>query len=386
MASKAAERLKALQERAAALASRPAEDAAVAPANNDVDAALAAANMHFGGTLDQLVRDRTIQRIPVVQIAPDTRPDMSQPRFLPLPEQLMLNEEPVPVYRELVAELLALGASLTERQIQPIVVFPGTSSDYPAASYLILVGQRRWTAACLVGMETLDAVVADPPTPAERVLIQYAENEAREEFSDMERAWSLYQMKRALDDAPWEEVENRLQMSRARRQQLLRMTAFSPEQQRQVALLRLQETQARSLHTALRAGELNATQVDGILERLTRIAAERAVTTSGEQSAALTTGSPTVRRLGIDGPTVARLVARARRMVTTAAPTSATPRWFAPLCEQINRTSQGLQRSLDRIETLNHTDAEILHADLLQLQTLAQRLLDRLDSEDNPEC
>ena len=51
----------------------------------------------------------------------------------------------------------------------------------------------------------------------------------------MERAWALLQMKQALEDAPWEEVESRLQMSRARRQQLLRLTAFTPSQQQQYA-------------------------------------------------------------------------------------------------------------------------------------------------------
>ena len=44
--------------------------------------------------------------------------------------------------------------------------------------------------------------------------IQYTENEDREEFSDMERAWALQQMKQALIDAPWEEVEARILSSR----------------------------------------------------------------------------------------------------------------------------------------------------------------------------
>ncbi len=382
MASKTSERLKALQERAASLVSYPDAPAEHAPAPVDVDAALTAASAHFGGTLEQLVRDRTIQRIPTGQIAPDTRPAMSQPRFLPLPEQLLPDGQPVLEYQELVAELLTLGASLRERQIQPIVVFAGNSSNYPAANYLILVGQRRWTAACLVGLERLDAVVVAPPTPSERVLIQYAENEAREEFSDMERAWSLQQMKQALQDAPWEEVETRLQMSRARRQQLLRLMAFTPEQQRQVALLRLQETQSRTLHTALRSGELTPTQVDGILERLAKIATDRSLAMVQAAPSESSPGSASSRRLGIDGPTVARLVARARRAVATAGLPSTAPRWLAPLREQIQRTSQGLQRSLDRAETLDQPHSEALRADLSRLQTQMQQLLDRLAPEE----
>jgi len=382
MASKTSERLRALQERAATLVSHPDETTGHVPSTVDVDAALNAASAHFGGTLEQLVRDRTIQRIPTGQIAPDTRPDMRQPRFLPLPEQLLLDGQPVLEYQELIAELLMLGASLRERQIQPIVVFAGSSSDYPAANYLILVGQRRWTAACLVNLESLDAVVVGPPTPSERVLIQYAENEAREEFSDMERAWSLQQMKQALQDAPWEEVETRLQMSRARRQQLLRLMAFTPEQQRQVALLRLQETQSRTLHSALRSGELTPTQVDGILERLAKIATERALAMVQTPPAESAMGSASSRRLGIDGPTVARLVARARRAAATAGLPSTAPRWLAPLREQIQRTSQGMQRSLDRAETLDQTHADTLRADLSHLQTQMQQLLDRLAPEE----
>lgn len=193
MPAKTADRIQAMRERAAALAPQPsavAADEVPAPAP---DTAVAAVSAHFGAALDPLVRNRTVQQIPIGHIAPDARPEMRQPRLLPPPEELIEHGQPVPAYRELVVELLTLGQSLKDQQIQPIVVYPGTSTAYPAARYLILVGQRRWTAAHLVNIETLDAVVVDPPTPAERVRIQYAENEDREEFSDMERAWALLQ-------------------------------------------------------------------------------------------------------------------------------------------------------------------------------------------------
>jgi hypothetical protein len=61
---------------------------------------------------------------------------MRQPRLLPPPEELLAQGEPAPAYCELVAELLALGQSLHERQIQPIIVYPGVSAVYPAARYL----------------------------------------------------------------------------------------------------------------------------------------------------------------------------------------------------------------------------------------------------------
>jgi len=381
MPSKASDRIKAMQERAVSLAPQgppapPAADSA------EPAAAVAAVSAHFGATLDQLVRSRTVQRIPVEQIAPDPRPEMHQPRLLPAPEELIAHGQPVPAYRELVAELLALGQSLKEQQIQPIVVYPGSAAS-PSVRYLILVGQRRWSAAQLVGIDAIDAIIVDPPTPAERIRIQYAENEDREEFSDMERAWALQQMKQAMDDAPWESVETRLQMSRARRQQLLRLTAFTPSQQQQIARLRLQETQIRRLHTGVRNEELTAAQVDAILYRLSQIAAERTAALSA--AVAETAGGAPPRRLGIDGPTIARLVARAQRTaaplaVVTAVP---TPRWLPPLREQFVRTNQSVQRAIGRVETLGPADTEGLLSDLGQLITsLTGLMLSLQGSED----
>jgi len=363
MPSKTADRIKAMQERATALT--PQAGGAPASAVTTPESAVAAVSAHFGAALDPLVRDRAVQALAVGHIAPDTRPDMRQPRLLPPPEELLEQGQPVPAYRELVTELLALGASLKERQIQPIVVYPGTSEMYPAARYLLLVGQRRWTAALLVGLASIDAVIVDPPTQADRIRIQYAENEDREEFSDMERAWALQQMKHALGDAPWEEVEARLQMSRARRQQLLRLTAFTPSQQQQVARLRLQETQLRRLHAGVRNEELTSAQVDAILYRLAQIATERAaaLATAAAEHAG---GSLPPRRAGIDGPTIARLVARAQRTSTPLATVAAapTPRWLTPLHEQLVRANQGVQRAIGRVDALNPADMELLLNDL----------------------
>lgn len=385
MSPKASDRIRAMQARAAALApqeSPPAQPAGTPPSP---DAAIAVST-HFGAALDQLVRNRTVQRIPVGHIAPDTRPEMRQPRLLPAPEELIEHGQPAPAYRELVAELLALGQSLKERQIQPIVVYPGASAEYPAVRYLILVGQRRWAAAQLVGLEAIEAIVVEPPTPAERIRLQYAENEDREEFSDMERAWALLQMKQALADGPWEEVESRLQMSRARRQQLLRLTAFTPSQQQQIARMRLQETQIRRLHTGVRNEELTPAQVDAILYRLSQIAAER--TAALAAAAADAAGGAPPRRMGIDGPTIARLVARAQR---TAAPvavvaTAPVPRWLPPLREQIVRTNQSVQRAIGRAETLGSSDAAALLTDLGHLaESLTSLMMSLQGGEDSAQ-
>jgi ParB/RepB/Spo0J family partition protein len=286
---------------------------------------------------------------------------------------------PAPGYADLAAELLELGRSLQERQIQPIIVYEGTSSAYPAARYLILVGQRRWTAACLVGIEALDAISVEVPTPAERVRIQYAENEDREEFSDMERAWALQQMKAALDDAPWEDVEARLQLSRTRRHQLTRMLAFTPEQQQIVARIRLQETQLRPLHTAVRNQELSEFQVDSVLGRLAGIAAERAARPTSDEADA---SNSSLRRAGVDGPTVARLVARARR---DSAEVPATPRWLPLLQEQIEHARQALQRAGKRADSLSNDDAVALAETINLLRAESDQLIERLRRQRMPD-
>jgi ParB/RepB/Spo0J family partition protein len=336
---------------------------------------------HFGGALDPLVRDRQIQRVPVAQIAPDQRPTMRQSRLLPLPDELVVAGTPVPAYAALVAELLTLGESLRERQIQPIVVYPGTSPTAPAVRYLILVGQRRWTAASLIGLEALDTIVVAPPSPTERVRMQYAENEAREEFSDMERAWALQQMKQALDDAPWDVVEAQLQLSTTRRHQLTRLLAFSHAQQQLVAQLRLQETQIRPLHMAVRKQTLTLDHADGVLNRLSTIATERATRSPSfdEEGVPLGAASP---RQGLDGPTVARLVAQTQRTTGTA---TATPRWVAPLQEQLGRARKSIQRTGRRVAGLGTTESAALRSTLYQLREAVTALLTTLDERDQNE-
>src|SRR5262249_37483093 len=90
----------------------PAEDAAARSAD---DAALAAASAHFLGVAEQIVQRRVVERIPVGHIAPDLRPEMRQARLLPPPDELLIHGEPTPAYREMVAELFALGQSLKEQ-------------------------------------------------------------------------------------------------------------------------------------------------------------------------------------------------------------------------------------------------------------------------------
>jgi ParB/RepB/Spo0J family partition protein len=372
-------RARVARRQESAAGSSPAGDPA-APA----EGALAAASAHFLGVAEHIIKNKVVEQLPVGHIAPDLRPEMRQPRLLPSPDELLQGNEPAPAYRELVAELMALGQSLKEQQIQPIIVYPGASDSHPSARYSILVGHRRWTAAILSGIEYLDAVIVEAPTASDRIRVQYVENEAREEFSDMERAWALTQMKHALGDASWEAVEAQFGISRSRRHELTRMLAFTSTQQRQVALLRLQETQLRSLHTAVRANELTSAQVDAVLFRLEQIAAERAAAyaSAGNDGES----GPAPRRVRIDGPTIARLVARAQRTSSPTAVVGAapTPRWLPPLREQLVRTTQGAQRAAKRIETLSPADLEGLLSDVSQLVESLTDLMIRSQSDREP--
>lgn len=136
--------------------------------------------------------------------------------------------------------------------------------------------------------------------------LQYAENKDRADFSAMERAWALVQMKQAMDDAPWETIEERFPMSRTRRQELLRLLTFTPEQELRIARLRLRETQIHLLHHAVRDGELTRAQADTVLAKLAR-----PIQLQGQDNG--------VRVAVADGPTIARLVTRAKRMATDQA-------------------------------------------------------------------
>lgn len=361
---KAQDRLKALQQRAGSYANPTAHPAEESPAEA-VDH-LAQAHAYFGvEPLDRLTRDRAIEALPVTQIAPDLRPECRQPRLLPLPATLSTDGQPTLAYADLVAELLDLGRSLQRRQLQPIIVYPGTSEAFPEARYLILIGHRRWTASILVGMATISAVIVHPPDAVERVSVQYAENEDRADFSDMERAWALLQMKQALGDVPWEVVEERFRLSRSRRQDLLRLLVLTETQQREVARLRLSETQLRPLHTALRSGELTHAHADMVLNKIAR------------SPVAPDTPIPSA-----DGPTIARLIMQAKRSVARAGtdvrPPSAPPQWLTALDDQLKRTEKSLQRAERRVRDLHEGEATALVVHLLALSLRMAELAETL--------
>lgn len=362
-------------DRAAQLKARMTQETqqrpAVQPATDD-----RAARAHFMGTsiLEEITRGREVQAISVEQIAPELREELRQSRLLPLPEELRPHGEWDKANQPLIDELLALGRSLQERQIQPIVVYSGTSDAYSAARYLIAAGHRRWTAAVLAGMATIDAIVIEPPSPEELIDIQYTENEDRADFSDMERAWALARMKQVLRDAPWETVEQRFRLSEGRRKQLMRLMAFTPTQQLLVARMRAPETQLRPLHAALREGSLTADQADRILHQLLARARQQQPEVDSE-------GALGAARPAIDGQTVAQLMSRVQRAAAPAQPTS-RPKWLDRLEASIVQARRDLQRFPGRAEELDDALAIELQSELDQLSSAMIGALEALEQRD----
>jgi ParB family transcriptional regulator, chromosome partitioning protein len=108
-------------------------------------------------------------------------------RISPDPNQLRREFDPEAIER-LAASLKARG------QLQPVRVRRASEIE----SYVIIVGERRWRAATMIGLETLDCVVVDGEmTPEDLLEDQLVENALREDLKPVEQARSY----RALMDA-----------------------------------------------------------------------------------------------------------------------------------------------------------------------------------------
>lgn len=88
-----------------------------------------------------------------------------------------------------LASLQELADSYRQHGIlQPVTVTPNHRVDADAL-YLLMLGERRYLAAQLVGLATIPAILrTDPLTPADRLLAQIAENGPREALTLLERA------------------------------------------------------------------------------------------------------------------------------------------------------------------------------------------------------
>ncbi|MBA3946211.1 MAG: ParB N-terminal domain-containing protein [Herpetosiphonaceae bacterium] len=212
--------------------------------------------------------------LPVGAIAPDPL----QVRFLPRPEELLAAADGGDADAKIMlSELRALGQSLAEQQIHPLLVYPIIEVDpeYPQAEWRILSGERRWRAAVLTNLPTLQAIqLPKRPNDAERLIFQYVENEARASLSDLDRAEAAQRLKDQLTqeagkEVPWAEVETRLNLSESRRIQLMRLYDRLPVETRPlVRAYRWPERTLRPLHSAVFNGTLQPDQAVQLLDDL----------------------------------------------------------------------------------------------------------------------
>ena len=237
-------------------------------------------------TIVEQANDQQIVTLPVSSIAPDPL----QVRFLPRPAELQAAADAGDEDAEtLLSELLALGQSLAQQQIHPLLVYPivDLDPDYPEAEWRILSGERRWRAAVLAVLPTLQAIqLPRRPSDSDRLVFQYVENEARASLSDLDRAEAALRLKDQLTQevgttVPWAVVERRLNLGESRRIQLMRLYDRLPVEARPlVRLYRWPERTLRPLHSALYEGRLSQEQALNLLHDL-QVRAQRGDEISG---------------------------------------------------------------------------------------------------------
>jgi ParB/RepB/Spo0J family partition protein len=233
----------------------------------------------MGGKEEETAERAAERGLPLLHLSTEAiAPDPEQLRHLPPPAELTdLAEQGDQSAVTIVATLRELGQSMKEHgQIQPIVVYADSDEHNPAITHRLMNGQRRWSAAILVGLPTLWAVETQRPTTVTRLLQQFEENERREGFSDMERAWALINLKDALQkeaggEVPWRVVEDMLQLSTDRRHDLQRLLRFAPDAQALLVRYGWSEWTLRPLHMAINAGDLSQDDATSLLHQLARL-------------------------------------------------------------------------------------------------------------------
>jgi len=158
--------------------------------------------------------------LPVKQITPNAR----QPRTV-------FEEEPL---AELVHSIKEIGL------LQPIVVRKTGDDDYE-----LIMGERRWRATQLAGLDTIPAIVRQTED-ADMLRDALLENLHRAQLNPLEEAAAYRQL---LDDfsCTQEELSSRIGRSRPQISNTLRLLNLSPAVQRRVAAGVLSAGHARAL-------------------------------------------------------------------------------------------------------------------------------------------
>jgi ParB family chromosome partitioning protein len=157
------------------------------------------------------------------------------------------------------ATLADLAESIRQQGvIQPIEVEP--APDGPGR-FIIVHGERRWRAAQMAGLETIPAIIRPSRLDrATRLIRQLIENLQREDLNDMDRAAGLVSLRELLQSAQdaeaaaqggkgarvtWEEVGERVGLTKGRISQLLGLLALPEPIQEDVRAGHLTEYDTR---------------------------------------------------------------------------------------------------------------------------------------------
>ncbi len=152
----------------------------------------------------------------------------------PCPDQPRQRMAPRPL-EELIASVREHGI------LQPIRVRPR------GERFEIVAGERRWTAARLLGLEEIPAVIADVDDQ-EAGIQALVENIHREDLTLMDRAQALARLRRSLGLTSWEAVGDRLGLSKGHVTRLLNVTKLAEEIREDVRLAELSEKHVRALY------------------------------------------------------------------------------------------------------------------------------------------
>ncbi len=195
--------------------------------------------------------------IPVSAIRPNAR----QPRTV-------FDEDAL---AELVGSIIEVGV------LQPIVVRP---SEDGAASYELIMGERRWRASIEAGLDTIPAIVRDTEDEA---LLRDAllENLHRSQLNPLEEAAAYQQL---LDDfgCTHEELATRIHRSRPQISNTIRLLRLPPLVQRRVAAGVLSAGHARALLGLVDGAAIERLAQRIVAEGLSVRATEEIVTLGGD--------------------------------------------------------------------------------------------------------
>lgn len=168
---------------------------------------------------------RNARMIPLDKISPDP----NQPRKTIDPYRL----------DELIESIHEYGVR------QPISVRP-TGDD----NYIIISGERRWTAARQASLAEIPAIiVTEELTDDRRMALQLIENIQREDLNPIDRAKAFLELKR-LSGKQWKEVEELVGIGESRRMQLMRLLDLPEQIQERIssgAKAEITEKHARAL-------------------------------------------------------------------------------------------------------------------------------------------